>query len=317
MHALVGDQASLGASSTLGADAMLGTGTTLGMGASVGLGSRLGSDCQLGDGATVGANCRVGDLGRLGMGAQLGDGVIAEDSVALGDGSVVPAGLFLARSSNLPPLFTATESFVRCVDANGMEATVPISQCGNMVVQQFARGFVPGFQNATGGVEPPGTSVTPVNPGMLPADLQNLANDVGSDIAPPRNGGTGAPYALPTNDCDDFAEALRVKLAGLGYTTTFTVIYDVNPNRGWGEIWKPKLINGHCLTDVHRVGDGTIWIEAQWTGAGGAVGIDIDDDNDGMVTSADGPGTAATDGGKRIEVYDSAQDAIDSGRALD
>jgi hypothetical protein len=247
----------------------------------------------------------------------VGDGVTGADGVNLGTNCQVLPGLFLAPGSVVAPGVVQAESIVVCVDVNGLASVVPLSQCGSPTTPAFALGFVPGFDNATGPVEPPGQSVTPVDPGALPPDLQDLADDIGGDVAPPNNGGTGQPYADTTHDCDDFAEELRAKLAALGYTTTFTVIFDINPNWAWWKWWVPKLINGHALTDVHRPGDGTIWIEAQWTGAQGAAGIDLDDDNDGQVTYEEGPGDTATDGTKRIEVYDSLQDAVDSGRAVD
>ncbi len=229
-----------------------------------------------------------------------------------GANAVVADGLILPDTAQVDPGVNLTESLLTCLLSDGESFVGTLDDCeaaGAAVLE-----LVLGLDNAFT-APPVGKKVTPIDPGNLPEELEDLADDVDSSGVAPANGGKA--WKKTTHDCDDFADEMERYLQGLGYDATFTVVFDINPDWAWWKfLWEDKLINGHAVADV-RQGGKVIWIEPQRSSGQGGVGINMDADGDGKVEHASGPGSSATDDAKRIEVYDSRKACEAAGRKVD
>jgi hypothetical protein len=170
-----------------------------------------------------------------------------------------------------------------------------------------------GGTGAIGGAIPLVFEGTPVDPTNPPPGYSGIGADIGSGIAPPIHGGTGHHYGGDYM-CGWFAEELRRRLAGLGYSTTFTGVRELNPDHHWYSIWARKWIKGHCLVDIHWPNGTISWIEAQYVNGVGVDFYDLDDDGDGKVEYWDGKmSDKASDGTKNISVFNNRAEAEAAG----
>lgn len=272
----------------------------------------MGLFCNLDLGVQVGFGTRMGDFCFIGQDSVLGNQVLLGDEVQLGALVQVFDQIELPLGAFIPDGQTVIESLFPCILQDGTLITTTSADC--FLLGGFMQPHIPGFQNDYL-VAPTDQQTVPLNPGNVPGGAGLLGGRVDGSGVAPANG--GQPWVTTTHDCDDFADeleqALEVHYPG---QATFTCIWEVNKNRSWWQFWKPRLINGHALTDLHHNGQ-TLWIEPQWSTAQGAIGIDMDKDGDGQVEYDTSPGSAATDGCFRIEVYDSRAACEAAGRVLD
>lgn len=322
-NALVGFNSNVQAGSIVGANTiispncMIGTGSVVDSGAmlfpqvQMGPGTVIGVDSIIEFGATIGADVRVGAACFVGQNAMLASGVELSAEVFVGSFCFLGEGVSVPIGVALPDGELVLESLVECELSDGTIIVVPAGGCAGLGVVRL---HIPGFQNDYTAA-PVGQEVIPLPPGNVPGGAGLLGGRVdGSGVAPANGGGA---WVKDTHDCDDFADeleqALEVFYPG---QATFTCIWEINKDKYWWQFWEPDLIKGHALTDLHHNGQ-TLWIEPQWSAAQGAVGINMDKDGDGMVEYATSPGSGATDGCFRIEVYDSRAACEAAGRVLD
>jgi acetyltransferase-like isoleucine patch superfamily enzyme len=304
-NASVGDFAVLGAGARMDTNAQLGKRSVLGdgshatAGVAIGPDTRIGSNCFFDLGSNVGVGTLLGDGVRLDPFAHAGDRVECGQYVVLGQNVQVVNDVRIAANATVPPGTLLGEDVVICISGGGVATVVPLSQC--LATGGAIQGHLP-LENAFDVKPESDKKVFPIDKTALPAALSNLGADINAArVAPMSNGGQAPDYVKDTNDCDDFAERLEKALQAKGYDATFTIVWTVDKTREFWEVWKPRFTGGHCLTDVHSGGK-TIWIEAQFTRTN-AIGVDIDDDDDGQVEYATGSGYGATDGCLRVEVY--------------
>lgn len=313
-NAIIGAGAVIGNSAVIGPDCFVGPGCVIDDGTMllpfvqlqtgsvieelciIEFGAQIGSQVRIGANSFVGQNAFIGNDVRLGEQVQVGNFASIEDLVVVGDGMTIFDNELLI------------ESLVECLLPDGTIMIVPASLCPGAVLLE-----IPGMQNDYL-VAPTDEQTVQIQPNALPPGLQGLANDVDDSGVAPANGGQN--WTRSTHDCDDFADDLEQYLQGEGYDATFTCIWEVNKKRAFWQIWKPRLINGHALTDVHLNGQ-ALWIEPQRSSGQGAIGVDMDRDGDGVVEYDTSPGSAATDGCYRIEVYTSRAACEAAGRVLD
>ncbi|MGE3164120.1 MAG: hypothetical protein AB7O52_04400 [Planctomycetota bacterium] len=309
--AIIGDGAIVSPNCSIGPHTIIDSGAMLFPQVLVGPDGWIGEGTIIEPGVLLGAEVRVGSSCFLGQNAQLGNGVELEAEVFVGAFATLVDGISLPPGVTIFDGQFVSESLVECVLPDGTLIIVPAPACAGLGI---VLPEIPGFENDYLSA-PVGQEVAPLPPGNVPGGAGVLGGRVdGSGVAPANGGGA---WVKDTHDCDDFADeleqALEVFYPG---NATFTCIWEVNKDKSWWQFWKPDLINGHALTDLHHNGQ-TLWIEPQWSVAQGAIGINMDKDGDGMVGYATSPGSGATDGCFRIEVYDSRAACEAAGRVLD
>jgi acetyltransferase-like isoleucine patch superfamily enzyme len=281
---------------SVGDYAFLSANTHMRPGSSISTGAGTGMNTQIGTGADIGAGSLIGE------GVVIGDWVNAGPLVDIRDFAEVAPEVQLAEGSRIFSGVYQDQDLSLCsVDMEGTNAG-PANLCsllGGAVIGQI------GYPGVLTGMPAPGTRVTPIDPDNLPVALGSLAEDV-EETRPT------TPYS-EEYDCDDFASDLEIALEGLDYDATFTCYWQRNPNRHWYNFYKePLWLSGHCVTDVHD-GEDLIWVEPQT----GEVGIDLDFDGDGKVEFSSAHGSATTEDGYRVEVYDSRASAEAAGVQMD
>jgi carbonic anhydrase/acetyltransferase-like protein (isoleucine patch superfamily) len=296
--AVVGDGAVLGAQSDLGDLSVLGNGSLAGPKANIAPDTVVGTGCSIGE-ADLGGSTIIGDFSIIGDFVQIGGGVECGEKVLIRHTSMIAPMVRIAPGTFLPPGTKLLENIYACISAAGATGTGTAGQCqakGDTIL-----GLVP-LGNSFEVKPQSSRRVMPINPQALPPALANLGADINmAAVAPMSNGGTAPNFVDGTNDCDDFAERLEMALQAKGYDATFTIVWTVNKNRSWYEFWKRRFTGGHAVTDVHS-GGRTIWIEPQFTRVA-ALGVNMDNNNDGRVQFETQAGTSATDGCLRVEVY--------------
>jgi len=326
-NALVAEDANLAEGARVGDNAIVGAFGQLGLFSTLDVNSQVGQNCQVANNVAIGTdttlhgNCVVED------GAAIGNGVTAELGVHVESNSTVQDGLYLYLDAIVPAFSVLTEDLIPCEVGGVTVSTETPTDCDLLGGESF--GLIPGLADASS-LDAPTSGVvakTPLNPGNLPAELQNLAADVNGVDS--RDGTTKVKdrvWTATTYDCDDFADDMEKGLTGKGYDATFTCYWEVvpNSNHSWYNwLWTSpiKLTKGHAIADVHANNGDIIWIEPQ----NGLVGVtkiinstdNLDDDGDGKVEYATSSGSKKTDGDYRIEVWPSRAAAEKAGRRFD
>lgn len=320
--AVVGARARVGDAAVLGGNAMLADGARLGSGAVVDDGSfvgpgtdvrndaTLGPVVQTGADAVIGANSTVRGESLIGNNASIGRNAALGGEVHVNDGAAIAGGVRVADRA------TVTGPRLR-------ENIYPCDPPGPLPIQPLVLNDCTALDGVLMGLigdQSVGEKVDPANEvtEQDPADETEHETDI-EDIGEAHDG-SGVPDTdwEEDYDCDDFADDAEKEVEAAGYTGTFTVIWELNPDyRWWNSLWTPKWINGHAVTDVH-FDDGTLfWFEPQLRSDQPGWRLDLDFDDDGTVETADGPGDTPTDDSRRIEVYDDLQDAEDAGVPID
>jgi len=342
--AVVGPGCHIGTNATIGPNVVLGSGTTVSGSCSVNAGAFVSNNCSIGSSSTLGAgcylskNCTTGTNCGIASNCKLLDGATLADSVFIGGGCRIGAGCtFGAGASVNAGLELAAGTSVAAGATQFSSTSTDVS--GVSVSAQPAVGPLTGLPGILATCIPVDAPSPPAPPPTVTEDLEKLKDDIGSDKARSDKGigGSGPPYVENGYDCEDYAEALRAKLASTpyGYSTTFTVVRTVkkNPDYGWWDQYglgtDPEYIqvSSHCLVDIH-VGNRVRWLEAQMCGhppplkwgATNNPSTDLDKNDDGKVTYASDAGTEPTetapDGTEiRVEVYSSQADANAHGAA--
>ncbi len=328
--AVIGNRAVIGSEAIIGADVFIGSFAVISPGAVIRSGAVIyeyavvGGDCDVGVGAKVGANAVLEKGVVLGDGAGVGDGVPVGAFAELDPNVLIPSGM------KIPSQEHHTTTLYLCVLEDGTEdyRSLPASNWassdGSAVI--YDENSLKGIPKAA--VLPIGaipamageTTELPVEVGAGGSDrITKLRTDIGSNIAPPENGGTGHPYTKGGYMCGYFAEALRHKLEELGYSTTFTCVATLNPKYKWWKFNK-KWLRCHAMTDVHWPGGGIRWIEAQYRGDRGAVSAPLerlDPDGNKKVGVWNGVNVArVSDGDQCINVYGSRAEAEAAGENI-
>jgi acetyltransferase-like isoleucine patch superfamily enzyme len=328
-YAVIGAETHVGTQAVVAQRASIGEGVWIGNGAFIDLHAVISDNCVIGANAVVGPNCNLAEACEIGQSASLrggcllspgcnvGEEALLEHNVHLGAGATIAPFLEIAETAHIAPGTNQTQSVVTLIGANGTNWTEELPASGWSHSTAGAVQQDSGLPGDTGGVF--ATSLlfndTPPSPGNPPPGYEDLADDIGTDIAPPSNRGTGHEYS-EFYQCSWFAEQLRQKLADAGYSTTFTLVWELNPDWAWYKIRTYKWIEGHAMTDIHWPDGSVTWIEAQWING---EGIDtqiseLDGNGDGSVSYFDGAHVnAASDGNKRVEVYNSRAEAEAAG----
>lgn len=336
----------VGANTFVGAGALIGPGSVIGANAGIGDGAIVGAGAVISDGAWVGAlgvvggrsllepwafvdqeavlgeeslidtfswlgpGARIGSHAVIGSFSTVGAGVRAGSELVMGDRSLIEEDLIAAEGTQIVSGGIVIASTYPC-DLYGTRFPSEASSCS------LAGGVVEGCTTIPASDRvppPPGQQITP---GTVTGTAHTqLEGDVdGTGVAP---GNGGQPYVPTTHDCDDFADELEQGLTARGYDATFTVYWRLNPDWRWyNRLWTDRWIDGHAITDIRQADGTTVWIEPQLSAAQGAVGQDLDFDDDGRVGVDTTSGDDTTEDGYRIEVYGSRAEAEAAGNVLD
>ncbi len=316
-NALIGERAQIGAMTIVENGAVVGGDTECLENAFIGAESVVGRGCLINQGVQIGPDSRIGGGCQVGTGVQIGASVLGANDLDIGEFSVIGDGLFLENGSVVAPGTELLESMVLCTTFEGESSVVTVSEC--TAIGGWKLGIIRTALDFSGLPGATGKEVEPIDPDDLPADLEDLDDDV-------KSAGDGDPggkivdreYVPVTYDCEDFADDMEKALEDAGYDATFTCMWKWEPNPDWhwyNALWTStgKWTSGHAVADVHSGGK-TIWIEPQ---AGGRVGIDLDKDGDGKVEYSTEKGTDTTDDSWRIEVWPDRAAAEKAGRKFD
>lgn len=321
--ALIGERALVGLGSRLLDGAYVGPGSYLEERVVVGRRARLEQDVVVHKGTRIADQAVLGSGASVGGGTEIGRGATVGRNVKIGAGSHIGAGAWIKSSVSLAPRTTiapgtvVTTNTITCMFGNGTTASMTVSQC--QAQGGAIRGTIPPPPDPT--VDAARSSFEVQEKQIVQGTVQGqqlgqLNNDVDNSHVAVANG--GQPYSDPAHDCDDFADELERYLEAHGWNATFTCYWDLNPEYTWyNALWTDKWINGHCLTDVHLADGSYVWIEAQRSSRGGAVGVNLDSNGDGTVGVGTTSGNSATEGNRRIEVYGSRAEGERAGNRFD